>query len=55
MSINLESRAYNNRWYTDVKAWKIEVEGSQAAPPPAVSEDMPDFLNEDEDEDVLPF
>lgn len=55
LSINLESRAYNNRWYTDVKAWKIEVEGSQTAPPPVVSEDMPDFLKEDEEDDILPF
>lgn len=22
-SINIESREYNNRWYTDVKAWKV--------------------------------
>jgi hypothetical protein len=25
-SIDIESREYNNKWYTDVKAWKIEVE-----------------------------
>lgn len=24
VSINIESREYNERWYTDVKAWKIE-------------------------------
>lgn len=23
VSINIESREYNSRWYTDVKAWKI--------------------------------
>lgn len=23
-SIDIESREYNGRWYTDVKAWKIE-------------------------------
>ena len=22
--INIESREYNDRWYTDIKAWKIE-------------------------------
>ncbi|MCD4696408.1 MAG: DUF3127 domain-containing protein, partial [Bacteroidales bacterium] len=22
-SINIESREYNNRWYTDVKAWRL--------------------------------
>jgi len=24
VAINVESREYNDRWYTDVKAWKIE-------------------------------
>lgn len=24
VSIDLESREYNGRWYTDVKAWKVE-------------------------------
>ena len=23
VSIDLESREYNGRWYTDVKAWKV--------------------------------
>lgn len=25
VSIELESREYNGRWYTDVRAWKIEL------------------------------
>lgn len=28
ISVNLESRLYNDRWYTEVKAWKIERVGS---------------------------
>ena len=28
VAVDLESREYNGRWYTDVKAWKIEVQGS---------------------------
>jgi hypothetical protein len=24
VAINIESREYNDKWYTDVKAWKIE-------------------------------
>ena len=24
VSINLESREYNNRWYTEVRAWKFD-------------------------------
>ena len=29
VSIDLESREYNGRWYTDVKAWKVSRNGSQ--------------------------
>jgi hypothetical protein len=25
VAINIESREYNERWYTDIKAWKIDV------------------------------
>lgn len=33
---DLESREYNGRWYTDVKAWRIERPDEQAhAPAPA--------------------
>ena len=28
LSIELESREYNSRWYTDVRAWKVERSGS---------------------------
>jgi hypothetical protein len=44
VGIDLESREYNGKWYTDVKAWKIGAGGgaqmaqpepeSQMAPPP---------------------
>lgn len=30
-SLNIESREYNGRWYTDVRAWKLEG-GTGAAP-----------------------
>jgi hypothetical protein len=28
IDFDIESREYNGRWYTDVKAWKIEAEGN---------------------------
>lgn len=33
--INIESREFNGRWYTDIKAWRVDKSGSapQAAPP----------------------
>ena len=30
VSVDLESREYNGRWYTDVKAWKVSREGVDA-------------------------
>jgi hypothetical protein len=57
VSINIESREYNERWYTDVKAWKIDVMGAgQSAPPPAQNSPAP-VMDEgsDDDSDDLPF
>ncbi|MEZ5197548.1 MAG: DUF3127 domain-containing protein [Bacteroidales bacterium] len=43
-SINIESREYNNRWYTDVKAWRLIKAGQQgsSAPPPDFSNIPPE-------------
>src|SRR4030095_1470185 len=41
VSFNVESREYNGRWYTDVKAWRIEAGG--ATTPGAPSNSIPDF------------
>ncbi|MFN5323294.1 MAG: DUF3127 domain-containing protein [Bacteroidota bacterium] len=30
VSFNVESREYNGRWYTDIKAWRVERTGSDA-------------------------
>ena len=30
VSLDLESRGYNGRWYTDVKAWKVSRDGDAA-------------------------
>jgi hypothetical protein len=32
VSFNLESREYNEKWYTDIRAWKIEKAGDAQAP-----------------------
>ena len=29
IDFDIESREYNDRWYTDVKAWKIQVSGEE--------------------------
>ena len=53
IDFDIESREYNGRWYTDVKAWKIEPAGVGSAfnekPPPTVDEII------DRPEDDLPF
>ena len=33
VSINIESREFNGRWYTDVRAWKIQRESAVAQQP----------------------
>ena len=58
--VDIQSREYNGRWYTDVKAWRVErpEEGGQVggAPPATADEPWPEEpsgpLDEDDD---LPF
>ena len=43
VSVDLESREYNGRWYTDVKAWKVSRDGVDASSPhPLSSQDRND-------------
>lgn len=55
ISFDVESREYNGRWYTDVKAWKIEAAGAAKT-----SDKTPDdqvYFDEGqmESKDDLPF
>jgi hypothetical protein len=65
---DIESREFNGRWYTDVRAWKVEEGGGSAETPyfapaspaastPAANKAVaPDFLVSAEDgKDDLPF
>jgi hypothetical protein len=54
-SIELESREYNGRWYTEARAWKLDRSASSNSdmpPPPADEPFMADSNNTSED---LPF
>ncbi len=52
VSVDLESREYNGRWYTEARAWKIEKSrGGNEAPFPS---DEP-FSVGDEPTDDIPF
>ena len=57
VSFNLSSREYNGRWYSDIRAWRIEP--AVATPPPAspVSYDYapPVAMDAPISEDDLPF
>ena len=56
--IDIQSREYNGRWYTDVKAWKVSrQEGGAAAPPTSDQEPWPDppSMDDGDDDDTLPF
>jgi hypothetical protein len=55
VSVDLESREYNGRWYTEARAWKLEKIGGGSnndfPPPPS---DEP-FFSQDNGGDDLPF
>lgn len=59
VSFNLSSREYNGRWYTDVRAWRIESAAPVASAPSQDPGPMPPPLTEEPagtlDEDDLPF
>lgn len=48
VSFDIESRKYQDRWYTDVRAWRVQPVQSQQAPqmpdmPPFVEEPQPSY------------
>jgi len=54
VSFDVESREYNGKWYTDVKAWKVTAakkEGSQSGPAPVQTVSYDDAPQGDD----LPF
>jgi hypothetical protein len=61
VSFDLESRSYNNRWYTEAKAWKVESLQTSATDeipdhPANKVEDTPSTFTADKEElDDLPF
>jgi hypothetical protein len=54
IDFDIESREYNSRWYTDVKAWKIEVEGGASGG--AVADYEPPMVDtSSQSDDDIPF
>jgi hypothetical protein len=54
IEFDAESREFSGRWYTELKAWKIEVNGQGANSPNKLATAEPLELPEDEDGN-LPF
>jgi hypothetical protein len=54
IDFDIESREYYNKWYTDIKAWKIEAAGTSTQITPDNTVSRNDFIPNSED-DVLPF
>lgn len=52
--IDIRSREYNGRWYTDVKAWRIEKDAASDASPHSPGE-PPDLPVPPPDDDDMPF
>jgi len=63
--IDLQSREYKGRWYTDVKAWKVEKGGSNSGATgsgstpepqnPPIGKDPFEIADNDDTDDGLPF
>jgi uncharacterized protein DUF3127 len=53
VSFDIESREYNGRWYTDVKAWKITKKAGGA--PVSGANDVPTYDLPPASDDDLPF
>jgi len=60
VSINIESREFNSKWYTDVRAWKMELANqaggqNQSSPDSNFPTEVPPPTEGDLSEDDLPF
>ncbi|MDR1879258.1 MAG: DUF3127 domain-containing protein [Bacteroidales bacterium] len=57
--INIESREYNGKWYTDVRAWKIDTasQETQHPPeiPPSIADDETGTFTDNELGEIIPF
>lgn len=57
LGFDLESREYNGKWYTEVKAYKVDRTGGTGQQEKRVEENRPevDTFHSDSEEDKLPF
>lgn len=53
ISLDLESREYNGRWYTEARAWKVDAVGGSSAP--SQSSPQQSAPQQGGDDDNMPF
>ncbi len=54
-SVNIESREYNERWYTDVRAWRLQRDEAGSLPPIPPEAQADDSALMDDGAGDLPF
>lgn len=56
VSINIDAREWQGRWFNEVQAWKVVQRNVQQAAPTAITSAAPaELFNPSEDKDDLPF
>ena len=62
VSVNIDAREYNGRWFTDIRAWRLQPVEAQAAPEAPAMPDLPPLAAEpsyaaapQQEVDDLPF
>ena len=56
LEIEIESKEFSGRWYTELKAWRIELAAAMTAVPQNNLENVvPLNIEEDSEKDILPF
>ena len=53
--INIESREYNEKWYTNITMWKFDQEGANNLQQQSSATDLPQASLDGKDGDDLPF
>lgn len=55
VDFDVESREFNGKWYTDLKAWKIEVQGNAIDITTASNKPFSSSIDKTTDDDIPPF
>lgn len=56
LEFDVESKEFSGRWYTELKAWRIELADAGAVVPQNnLGNAVPLNIHEDNEEDILPF